>query len=213
MATTPTAAELPIPPIAQQTQVWCWAACAEMVFRYYGMPNVNPAGDYQCGIVGAYWYIVGGPFHPCVFNCLQCVSGIANLNEMRRLVLGYGWAANQIGIPSYQLTCSARYSPLSLEELANELDNDRPVLAGVSFSPGLVLPGVSQHLVTLVGYNAMTATPTVTVNDPYPYGLYPQIGNPYMQAGGVLVAPGRYRVPYAVLIGALRWENTLYNIR
>src|SRR5689334_6854940 len=48
--------QLVVAPVQQETEVWCWLAVGEMVFRYYGLPSVNGFGDYQCGIVGALGY-------------------------------------------------------------------------------------------------------------------------------------------------------------
>jgi hypothetical protein len=39
--------KLNIPPIPQNTAVWCWLAVSEMALRYHGVPNTNPAGIYQ----------------------------------------------------------------------------------------------------------------------------------------------------------------------
>jgi len=44
-APTPSAAKtLAIAPIAQQSPVWCWAASAQMVFTYYGLPSLSNGG-------------------------------------------------------------------------------------------------------------------------------------------------------------------------
>lgn len=56
---------LPVPPRYQETPVWCWVAVGEMVFRYYGIPNMNGPGNYQCGVIGA----LAGPYSPCWGNC------------------------------------------------------------------------------------------------------------------------------------------------
>lgn len=208
----PTVATLSISPIQQQTEVWCWAACAEMVFRYYGLPNLNPGGDFQCGIVGVYATLTGGPYHPCNFDCYQCVAPIGNTEELRRVLTGYGSTASSHGLPSPVLCSTGRFGSLSLEELARELDLGRPVLAGVNFQPGYSLPGISQHVVVLIGYDARGAQPSVEVNDPFPYGLFPHLGDPYVAAGGVQLAPGHYRIALSALVQQLRWDNTIFRI-
>ena len=87
---------LSIVPIAQQTDLWCWAATAEMVFIYYGLPNINSGGNYQCGIVAAYY----GPSSACASNCFLCQAGIGTLTNMKNLVNNYGIAVSLIyGIP------------------------------------------------------------------------------------------------------------------
>ena len=208
----PTSALLTIQPIAQQTEVWCWAACAEMVFRHSQMPNVNPAGNYQCGVVAAYSVMLGGFGHPCNSNCFLCTASIGPITEMHRVVVGYGVVANQIGRPSRVLSAQVLTGPLTLAQLALELDQGRPVIAGVNFTSGFSLPGISQHAVLLVGYDARVAMPFVYVNDPFPYAILPLQPNPYLQAGGVEVQPGRYAIPYEDLIFSIRWNNTILQI-
>ena len=72
-----TSSILSIAPIAQETNEWCYAASAQMIFIYCKLPDLYPAGDYQCGVVAAYnAYIF--PQHPeCLNDCTLCaqVSG------------------------------------------------------------------------------------------------------------------------------------------
>jgi hypothetical protein len=49
-----------------------------MVFRYYNIPNVNPAGILQCGVVGV---MVG---NPCAADCRCC----SNLPAGRPIIAG-----------------------------------------------------------------------------------------------------------------------------
>jgi hypothetical protein len=211
----PSRAELSIGAIAQQTQVWCWAAAAQMILQYYREPNLNPAGDYQCGIVGAYYYITGGPFHPCVGNCYQCIAPASSTLEIQRILTGYGQVAQSYGLSARVLTSQSRFGQLSLQELALELDAGRPILAGVSFPGQPTLPGISGHAVVFTGYDATVSAPTVTVRDPYPYELYiPANQNPYLVAGATYLGPGSYRIPIAALSGrGITWGNTIYGIQ
>lgn len=208
---TPTEALLGIQPIAQQTEVWCWAAAAEMVLRHYGLPNLNPAANFQCGIVGAYFYMLGGLGHPCVSNCALCVTPIGSLTELRALVNNYGVVARQFGVPSEVLSARALFDYLSLPRLAAELDGGAPVIAGISFN-GLRLPNISQHAVVIVGYDATGPEPVLYINDPYPYHLVvPPNQNPYLLAGGSFLSPGRYLISYQAFVTELVWANTLYD--
>jgi hypothetical protein len=131
---------------------------------------------------------------------------------MSRVILGYGAVANQFGVPSRVLSGTLRTAALSLPELAQELDEGRPILAGVSFFSGFSLPGISQHAVVLVGYDATDAVPIVYINDPFPYELL-QRQAPYLTVGGQQVIPGRYAVPYSVLVNELRWDNSIFGIQ
>ena len=201
------AGQLNIVPIAQQTEVWCWAATAEMVFRYYGLPNLNGAGNYQCGIVAAYFQ------GQCLFNCGLCVVPIGGMTELQKLVLGYGAVARQVGVPSRDLQSSLVFRALQATEVKTEIDAGRPVIAGIS-AGGFPFPNFSQHVVLVTGYDA-TATPfQLIVNDPFPYDLpaYVLHGNPYLQVGAVRVAPGRYRISYSSFVGPMAWGNSIYQI-
>jgi hypothetical protein len=186
-----------------------------MILRYYGEPNLNPAGNYQCGVVGGYWYLVGGPAHPCVSNCLLCQTGASSTLEIQRILTGYGQIAQLYGLPARVLTSQSRFGQLNLPQIANELDNGRPILAGVSFPGQPTLPGISGHAVVFSGYDATGLSPTITVRDPYPYERFiPANQNPYLVAGGTYLGPGSYRVPLAALSGGIiTWGNTIYGIQ
>jgi hypothetical protein len=185
-----------------------------MILLYYREPNLNPAGDYQCGVVGVYFYIVGGPNHPCVSNCYLCQTGASSTLEIQRILAGYGQVARQFGIFARVLTSQSRFGQLTLQELANELDNGRPILAGISFPGQPTLPGISGHAVVFSGYDATGTVPTVTIRDPYPFERFiPASQNPYLLAGGVYIGPGSYSVPIAGLTGGgVLWGNTIYGI-
>lgn len=195
---------LAIAPIPQQTEVWCWAATAEMVFRHYGLPNLNPAANYQCGVVAAYY---GGQ---CAVNCFACVAPIGSMSQMQALINNYGLVANQY-FPSRVLTSSLLFNALTSSQLVQEIDANRPVIAGIS-PAGYAYPNFSQHAVLIVGYDNSSPTFRVIVNDPFPYLAFPA-PSPYVLAGGVLVRPGQYSVPYSAFVGLMNWANTIYNVR
>jgi hypothetical protein len=198
---------LGISPIAQQTQVWCWAAAAEMVFRYYGLPNLNPALNYQCGIVAAYY----GPSSSCWFNCFSCIAGIPTALHLRAVIEGYGVFASQF-FQSRVLSSAVAFSALSFVDTAREIDSGRPIVAGISPSGYFYPPGISEHAVVIVGYRNDSSGQRIVVNDPFPYGIFTQ-PDPYTPAGATAIAPGQYSVPYSALVGHLRWANTIYQIQ
>ena len=185
---------LPIAPIAQQTEVWCWAASAEMVFRHFGLPQLNPAGNYQCGIVAAYY----GPNSACWFNCFACVSAIGPISNAQILINGYGQVARQF-TTSRVLTSTLVFSGLTFNDTAREIDEGRPIIAGISPS-GYSYPNLSQHLVVVVGYQNQGGIQAILVNDPFPYEAFPASPNPYFLAGATRPRPGQYLVPYAAMI-------------
>jgi peptidase C39-like protein len=209
-AVPPSSRVLSITPIAQQTEVWCWAATAEMVFRHFNLPSVNGFGNYQCGIVAAYF---GGP---CLQNCGLCVSPIGGMTELNRVIVNYGPVARQLGLPSPILTSQLLFRALSFAETKSEIDAGRPVVAGIT-AGGFPFPNFSQHVTVIVGYETSAAGQYLVVNDPFPYNL-PQFilqgrPNPYMFAGATEIRPGQYRVRYDSYTGFMAWGNSIDQIR
>lgn len=200
---------LNIAPIAQQTEVWCWAASAEMVFRYYGLPNLNPAGNFQCGIVAAY----AGPQSACWSNCFACLSGIGPVSQIQVLINNYGPVANiYLPSPSRVLTSRLLFNYLSFDNLAQQINSGQPIIAGVSPS-GYAYPNISEHVVVIVGYRNDASGQRVIVNDPFPYQAFPTQQNPYFKANGSLLQLGQYSVPYSTFISQMKWANTVDQIR
>jgi len=201
---------LPISPTFQQTVVWCWAASAEMVFRYYGLPNLNPGGNYQCGIVGA-WFSNSA----CVFNCGLCPNPIGPMSNELAVIRGYGPFANTFGFPSRVLSASLIFRALSAAEIKNEIDAGRPVVVGIAPGGGFALPNASQHIAVLVGYEFTASSQTVIVNDPFPFNFapYSQIAHPYLSRGAQQLQQGQYRVALSDLVAFLGWANSIYQIQ
>jgi hypothetical protein len=194
-------------PIAQQTPVWCWAATAEMVFRHFGLPSVNGFGNYQCGIVAAYF---GGA---CATNCGLCVSPIASMFELNRVLVQYGVVARQLGLTSPLLATRLLFRSLSMTEIREEIDNNRPIVAGIT-AGGFPFPNIAQHVTVIVGYETSAAGTFLFVNDPFPYNL-PQFvgnGNPYFAFGATEVQPGQYKIAYDTFVGRMAWGNSIDRI-
>ena len=206
----PASGQLRVPPVFQETPVWCWAASAEMVFRYYGLPNLNRAGDYQCGIVA----VVFGPQSVCWYDCTRCLTGSGTVSNLQTVINEYGVAANQLGVPSRVLTSTLVFGPLRRDVLAAEISAGRPVVAGISPS-GFALPNLSEHFAVIAGFDFTGGRTDVLVDDPFPYNLPEFSGrpNPYLAAGGQAVGPASYVIPYARLTAALNWGNTIYRIQ
>ena len=192
---------LPIQPIAQQMPEWCFAASAAMIFQYLGYPNLSPVGNYQCAVVAAQ----GGP---CMENCGACLNGGGTMQNVALTMQSYAiWAQQLAGYQNPQVVLH-EYGILSPAEIAYQIDNDGPILAGISpgqipFPPGL---GVSQHAVVVVGYEGDSNNFEVVLNDPYPYvGM----ANPYLATGGVMLQPGQYRVAFSIFVGVFHYGNSL----
>lgn len=197
---------LGIVPLPQQTQVWCWATAAEMVFKYYGLPNINPAGNYQCGIVAA-WF--GGQ---CLLRCELCAFPVGPMSNMQQVIVGYGGFLRQNGVQSRSLVATLEFRSLSAAEIKTEIDAGRPVVVGIAPSGGFALPNASQHIAVVIGYDYSRGIEEVIVNDPYPFDLVPA-PNPYVAVGGVRQGAGQFRVRIATLRANLGWANTIYRIQ
>jgi hypothetical protein len=204
---------LSIAPAIQQTAVWCWAASAEMIFRHYQLPNVNGFGNYQCGIVAAWFGTQGYP--QCLNNCGLCQMPVGAMSNEYRVVTEYGVFIRNVGGASPVLGATLLFRALSAGEVQKEIDANRPVIVGIAPGGGFALPNASQHIAVLIGYDFDGTQPAVIVNDPFPFDIGPfaTYSNPYILAGAVIVRPGQYRVPLAALQQQLQWANSITSIR
>lgn len=203
-------AALAVAPSLQQTPVWCWAASAEMVFRYYGLPNLNPSGNYQCGIVGAWFNNTA-----CFFDCGLCRVGIGPMSNQHELIVGYGQFARAFGVQSRVLSASLIFRALTAAEIKAEIDDGRPVVIGLSPGQAFALPNLSQHIAVLIGYDFTAGEPRVIVNDPFPFGIFPYntAPHPYLSRGAVEVRTGQYVISLSAVSSGLVWGNTIYGIQ
>jgi len=201
---------LNISPVLQQTPLWCWLAVSEMVFRFYGVKQLNQA-SYQCGIVGTVfpkW---------CGANCLNCIVGAGTAGNITKTLRDYPVEAKAAAIKSSlregkgmgQQAVST--GSLTDQEVKNEIDADRPIIAGIT--PGAAVPpNVSpQHVALIVGYIESDGQLHLIVNDPYPFDETKQ-PNPYVLAGGQNNKDGSYCIPYKAFRDQLKWHVTFYQI-
>ena len=200
-------ADLSIAPVVQRTPVWCWLAVGEMVFEHLGVPNVNPAGVYQCGIIGA----IAGPMHPCWQDCRLCnvpagsPQGITNMLFQYPRIVG-GLTRQRIdGVHSTHVRRA-----LTQEQIQQEIDNDRPIIAGIS--PGGVTGPFAQHVVLIIGYEESDDGLVLTVNDPYPYQFVGNRFDPYLRSRGA-GGNGQYRIRYDNFRSGLAWSESFYDLR
>jgi hypothetical protein len=205
---------LSIPPVFQETPVWCWLAVGEMVHRYYGLPTLNPAGDFQCGLVAT----LAGPNSPCWTNCGNCIGSAGNYGPVNQVVADMVRRYPEVlrNMNRYDgptLTVQWRYSALSDNEITNEIDAERPVIAGISPS-GYPQNVQSEHVALVIGYEATDEGMNVIVNDPFPFNRPPfnQRTNPYTAQGGQSLGNGRYSIAAARFRQGLVWRETFYNI-
>ncbi len=188
---------LGIPGVQQQTQVWCWLAVGEMLFRYYGVPAANQ-NDYQCGIMG----LISAPGSPCYMNCLNCVIPSGGNSQTMRMLREYAWLSSRRVIRFNE----AR--ELSFQTIRANIDAGRPVVCGVS-------PGHkqyyrdSEHVVLLTGYESGPNGTYLIINDPF---AYPAQQNPYFQLGAASLGSNRYRISYNNFLNGMFWHWSLSGI-
>jgi hypothetical protein len=207
---------LPIAPVPQQTGTWCWLATGQMIFQYYGVPANHPT-DFQCGEArgqgavptgGLGQYAFAGP---CWNNCYACGGvGAGTIVGLYNLIIQYPQIVARTVGNTKLLQAQFAVSPLSFPALEVEINAGRPIAAGISPGAGFLPPGVSEHAVLIVGYDI--STNSVFINDPFPYqsqGMQPS----YLQFGGIQTQPGQFQVPYATLVGPIKWGNTVFGIR
>ena len=208
-----TPSDLNIQPVQQQTAVWCWLAVGEMIFRYYGLPTVNGAGDYQCGIVAAVGYSMNGGCDACNINCGNCVRPAGDANMISRMISTYPKiACRELFNSGKTLKSNFVSNFLSPVFLSQELDNKRPVIAGINPGSAFVLPGNSQHVAIIKGYYVDSfGNMILQVNDPFPY--WTTGTDPYLNAGAYANGDLSYQIPYANFVNGLKWNTAWYGIQ
>ena len=206
--TTPASKTLLITPSIQQTSSWCWATSAQMVLRFYNYLSVNPVSP-QCGIV-AVWF--GGQ---CAVDCTSCQSGIGAMSNEQYVINNYGPFLFQSGYSQSYSVIRSTLVPyaLSMNDIVNEISQNRPVIIGIAPEGGWALPNVSQHIAVLVGYDISNGKSDVVVNDPYPFNLDTSRPNPYLFAGATSPQLGQYVLPRLTLVQNMAWANTIYQIQ
>jgi hypothetical protein len=197
---------LPIQPVVQETQVWCWLAVGEMIFKYLGIRNVNPAGIYQCGIIGALAADQYGMNHPCNVDCRNCVVPAGEEVWVRAMLERYPAVVQAVYGPAQQLVAGHDSRILSPDEVAAEIDAGLPMIAGVT--PYGLPAGVSAHVALIIGYErGQDGALWLLVNDPYPYNFAGH--NPYVAAGGQeQPGGGSYWISYDNFAYGLQWAET-----
>jgi hypothetical protein len=191
---------LHVPPVAQQRAELCWAAAAEMILSYYGVPNLNPVGNYQCAIVAAQG-------SPCNIYCgmPMCLAGGGTAQRIAAVLRQYVLWASQISRSSARLKIHNR-GILSPQEISSSIDNGSPILAGIS--PQMPLPpglGLSQHAVVIIGYENTSRGFEVVFNDPSPYPTFPT----YLEVGGRALQAGQFQLSYNAFIQVFNYGNSI----
>lgn len=189
---------LDIVPVRQQTQVWCWLAIGEMVFRHFGVRSNNPQ-DFQCGIIGT---IMSDT--ECFSNCFnfRCIRPSGSNLATVKMLKDYAWIASRKVFRAnegYEMPFSA---------VKANIDAGQPIIAGVSPTRRQYYDG-AEHVALIVGYEIGPGRVDLIVNDPFPY---PPMGNPYTRNGGRALSNYQYRMPMQNFTRDLFWHWSISNI-
>jgi hypothetical protein len=203
--------QLVIQPVRQETNVWCWLAVGEMIFKYYSLPNLNPGLDYQCGIVGAVGYSIGGSCDVCNISCANCIRPAGSNEMISRMLTVYPKLACKTLFQTNQ-TLKNQFATNFLAQnlVLSELTAKRPIIAGINPGMQFVLPGGSQHVALIVGYHFAGSNFILHVNDPFPY--FTTGFDPYVASGGTNNGNLSYQIPYLNFVTGLKWNTSWFNL-
>lgn len=133
---------LPVKRIEQLGRYWCWAACGEMVGRYFERPFR------QCEIVN------------------RCFSAATACQKPSSVDVPVAPARISAELGSWGLHNSRYDRRLAPDEIANEVRSGRPLLALVSLGTGGSISTIS-HLIVISGYREDTPQRMVYRIDPW----------------------------------------------
>ena len=182
-----------------------------MVFRYYGYPNVNPAGRYQFGIIG----LTAGPNSICYYDCSQCIIPAGSYENFNYMLRSYPALVKQYVNPNVSLLDFKHlYRELQFDEIKYYIDNKSPIIAGISPS-GYVRGSISQHVTVIQGYMQDSTGNYALVNDPFPYQNTGYFRNPniYCEQGAIKSLGSMYLLLYSKFVQSLNYHESYYDFK
>lgn len=175
------------------------------MFNYFHVPNVNPAGHDQCGIVGT--LAAGKQGQACAYRCERCPVQAGNAATIIDMIKDYPRkVAEATGKQVIGLRAAYQSWPLSARDVMAAIDKKSPIIAGISPSGNPPGPVGSHHVVLLVGYQEREGAMELKVNDPFPFTGWAD--NPYVRAGGRPAGNGSYWIEYGAFWQWLKWAES-----
>jgi hypothetical protein len=192
--------KLNVPARFQQTEQWCWLAVSEMIFRHFGVPTVNHGKDYQCGIAAV---ALGGI---CNWDCYKCPAPAGSADKITETLERYpSIAASLPNASRVELHAEHVDEALSPEQTVADINDENPIIAGISPLGVVAGQSGSAHVALIIGYSKNGDG--LTVNDPYPFD-YLHLKNPYRSAGATVEDHGRYKINRSDFIEKLNWKES-----
>jgi hypothetical protein len=174
-----------------------------MVFEYYDVPDVNPAGDFQCGIIGL--LAAGTMRNDCAYRCQNCTVPAGSSSNLVQMIEEYPRRAALVGDDDVAKLRALHLPALSPSRVREEIDAEHPIIAGISPSGRPPVWAGSQHVALIVGYDDDSdGDVSLHVNDPYPFTTE----NPYELAGGTPDGDGSYTISYRAFRDRLNWRES-----
>ena len=197
--------ELKTHPITQQTPVWCWAATSSMALELLGFRNINPAKNYQCGVVAA-------AFPDCDDDCTKCVTSLGSMDRLVDVIQRYKELSLEGGSRKQPKALNPKYvSYPAWRSIERSIDSSYPVIAGISPDGEPDDAAQAEHAVLITGYDndyRGTGEAWVTLRDPYPYA---RGDNPYTSAGySYDAATRKARLPWRALRDRLNLTSAVF---
>ena len=143
-AAAPDGKVLDMPQLHQQTDNWCWAACAEMVLRYFGHDAA------QSKIAERYVAYLKAHNKPHSMGCADTQCAVSDFGEVLKM---WGVKADH------------RPRDIAFSTVRKELDAGRPVIVLLDWfgSDECFLDG---HFVIICGWHIERGEPMLKVNNP-----------------------------------------------
>jgi hypothetical protein len=197
--------ELKVPIVIQQTPAWCWAATSSMALTLLGFPDLNPAKNYQCGVVAA-------AFRDCWDDCTKCVTSLGSMERLVGVLDRYRDLSAEIDEHQSAQAFSPNYASFPRwERIKRSLDLAYPVIAGISPDGKPADPAEAQHTVLITGYEdnvGGSGEDWVIIRDPYPYEAG---ASPYARAGfRIQSASGKVRLPWRILRDRMNLTSAVF---
>lgn len=175
-----------------------------MALKLLGFPDINPAKNYQCGVVAA-------AFPRCDDDCTKCVTSLGSVANLVGILNRYSDLTASSGDRVPDLFQPHYVAYPGWDVVKQSLDLSYPVIAGISPDAKPKDPGATQHTILITGYDDNyrgTGERWVIVRDPYPYG---RGQSPYASAGYRYdSASGKAQLPWRALRDRLNLTSAVF---